>query len=226
MRIPATVADMLDAPLPVELPEEQLDLVTTSLRNAGAIARRNYSEHDRWDLQAFAFLLYRLSWNHVEAALRDDGAKVWFDQNSLRFQLGAYTCSIYAGGHSVDWDVHKYEFTRSPKRVEALNVGQGQLFDPSQLDRDLDIDPTALQALTFVNCGDPQLGTAALYLGAPYSQRGRHLWAWVRRLYRADEDGAAPAQGPTAFPSYTDRSTPEVFVSRKSSMTATEVKLG
>jgi len=47
-----------------------------------------------------------MTWNHVEDALREVGVHVWFEDNSLRFKLGDYTCSLYFGwprrwmGHS------------------------------------------------------------------------------------------------------------------------------
>lgn len=208
----ATVKRMPIDALPVELATEDLDLVVDNLLHAGAIGQRSYSEQDKWDIIAFAHVLWRLGWNHVEAGLRERGLKVWYEENSLRFELGGFTCAIYAGGHSAQWDVRLYDFTRSRKRREAVNDGQGQLFDPSALDGDLAIEAHLLRSLTFVYCGDPAVGIAALYLGAAVDQRGATRWAWVRCLYRSDEGGDDVGHGRGIFPAFGSQPAPDVRV--------------
>src|SRR5690349_19228527 len=65
LRSSCTLLDMLDEPLPVDLPPELLDLVVAEVLRAGAISRRSYSEQDKWDYIAFGAVLWRLTWNHV-----------------------------------------------------------------------------------------------------------------------------------------------------------------
>lgn len=191
--------------LPIDLPEDQLDVVVELILRAGNIAQRAYSEEDKWDSTAFGTVLYRLTWNHLEEGLRATGVSVWFDEGSLRFEIGRYTCSVYSGGHRVGWDVHQYDFTRTPKRREAANPDQGQLFDVRSFDPPPVPNPEALRSLTFVYCGDPLFGTVALYLGAPLNESGHYRWGWVSCLYQ--RGGAEPGEcvGAPSFPPFTDQ---------------------
>jgi hypothetical protein len=192
--------------LPIELPDDLIALVVENALRAGRIAQSSFSEQDKWDSTAFGAVLWRLTWNHVEDALHEVGVHVWFEENSLRFKLGDYTCAMYSGGHDVTWDIRRYEFTRTAKRVEATNPAQGRLFELRHVDPQPLANPDAFKSLTFVYCGDPMLGLAALYLGAPVCDVSDYRWGWVSCLYRHDGSGplGAGEQLPV-FPNFTDQ---------------------
>jgi hypothetical protein len=206
---------MVDHTLPIALPPSLVDLVVEKTLFAGEVAQRSYSEQDKWDMTAFGVLLWRLIWNHVEDSLRDAGAPVWYEENSLKFDLNGYVCSLYAGGHDRDWDVHTYDFARTPKRRAASSPNEDRLFPLSSLDRDLAGDPTELRNLTFVYCGDPHVGTAAIYLGAPVRQVDDFRWGWVRCLYRQSDGGGAERGSAARYPGFVDQPNPEFSIQPK-----------
>lgn len=200
---------MSDHHLPVALPSDIVDRIIELVRHAGAIARRSYSEHDKWDTTAFGAVLWRLTWNHVEEGLRDAGVPTWKEENSLRFQIAGFTCSLYSGGHDVGWDVHRYDFARTAKREETANPAQGRLFDLRTIDLTSVPDPELLKSITFVYSGHPLFGCVAVHVGAPIKEGAQFRWGWVECLYRFEDSGPAPyGKNVPVFPSFADQ--PEV----------------
>jgi hypothetical protein len=198
--------------LPVPLPSEVLHRVIGALRHAGEIAARSYSEVDLWDPTAFGAVLWRLGWNHTADALHELGIATWFDENSLRFELGDFECSVYSGGHDPSWDIHRYDFARTAKRQQAANPAQGRLFDLRRVEPVRIEDPAALKSLTFVYCGDPARGVVAIYVGAPVRDGSTFHWGWVECLYRAEgEPPSAEARAPD-FPPFTEQPEGDVEV--------------
>lgn len=208
--------------LPVPLPEDVIGRIVDLTRHAGEIARRNFNEQDKWDATAFGTLLWRMVWNHVDDGLRENRVHTWREENSLRFDLDGYECSIYSGGHGLRWDIHSYDFARTNKRRQAANPDQSQLFDLDVVKPVSVADPTKLKKITFVYCGDPTLGLVALYVGSPIKANATYQWGWVETLYRHTEPVGSGVLGAQEYTGFAEL--PEEVVSVDLIATEDEVK--
>jgi len=189
--------------LPIDLPLDEVQVVVDAIVSAGTVMAASYDQQALWDNQVFRNALWKLTWNHVMRDLELAGLPVWKEEGSLRFLLGGgFRCGVYgqAFGSRSPYD---FEFNRTPKRKEAADANAGRLFPIEDVEQDLP-DASELRHLLFTYCADPSFGTTDVHFGAPKTEGNTAKWAWVRNLYRLEDQGGYGGGGVYGSPDAPD----------------------